>query len=278
MNLFQLYTKALSKIYDTDEAKAISKLIFEFVFKTNDNYLPTIEIEELKKTKYFALLQHILVRLLCNEPVQHIIGEVYFSGCTFKVNRNVLIPRPETEELIYLISKRIDKNASFNAIDFCTGSGCIAISLAKHFTSSKMFAVEKSEKAVELATQNSILNNVAIEIYKADIFGWQSVVQFDFMVSNPPYIKETEKQAMDKNVLLHEPSMALFVDDSNPLSFYHQIKKIALINLKKGGKIYLEINALLANETCSLFDDENFSAEIINDMYGKQRFVFATKK
>ncbi|MFM2225701.1 MAG: hypothetical protein RJA07_1903 [Bacteroidota bacterium] len=278
MNLFQLYTKALSKIYDIEEAKAISKLVFEFVFKADNKRLSLMQIEELKETKYFALLQHILFRLLCDEPIQHIIGKVCFSGCTFKVNRNVLIPRPETEELIYLISKSIDKNASFNIIDFCTGSGCIAISLAKKFTSSKLFAVEKSEKAVELAAQNSILNNVGIEIYKADIFSWQSVLQFDFMVSNPPYIKETEKQTMGKNVLLHEPSIALFVDDSAPLLFYHQIKKIALTNLKRGGGIYLEINALLAKETCSLFDDENFSAEIINDMYGKQRFVFATKK
>ncbi len=262
-------------IYDKDEAIAITNLAFEKTLNLpskNDFYQPHLQ------QKYFAQLQNCLFRLLANEPLQHILEESFFLNCKLKVNKNVLIPRPETEELVLLFIKAAnEKNiSSFQIIDVCSGSGCIAIAVAKAFPKATIFALEKSEKALSVAKENALTNQVEINFLQQDFFDFASNEKFDFIISNPPYIKEDEMKSMDKNVLLFEPQEALFVSNQTPLIFYHQLKKLADENLKQQGLIYLEVNAELANEVKNLFG-ENYSAIIQHDMFGKSRFVIAVK-
>ena len=190
----------------------------------------------------------------------------------------MLIPRPETEEMVSLFIKAVQaKNiASFQLIDVCSGSGCIAIAVAKAFPKATIFALEKSEKAIEVAKENALNNQVKINFLQQDFFDFASDEKFDFIMSNPPYIKEDEMKSMDKNVLQFEPQEALFVSNEEPLIFYHQLKKLVDENLKKQGIIYLEVNAALANQVKDLFS-ENYSAIIQPDMFGKSRFVMAAK-
>ncbi|MEY2829520.1 MAG: hypothetical protein RIQ33_1378 [Bacteroidota bacterium] len=278
MSFFKDYVSQLSTIYDRSEAEAITHLVFQNLLNTTSkiSYI-NIDLIQITERSLFANFQNTLYRLMANEPIQHIIGKMYFGEFEIDVNRNVLIPRPETEELVFLMQQKINGQSNISVMDLCTGSGCIAIALAAKNKSAKIYALEKSKKALEVATKNAVQNKVEINFIEADIFSWQSNLQFDFMVSNPPYIKWHEKQKMQANVLLYEPTMALFVANENPLQFYKKIKEIAINNLKIGGEIFLEINAALGYETEELFTDNNFSAQLIHDMYLKPRFVFAKK-
>ncbi|MEN9523659.1 MAG: hypothetical protein RL065_2036 [Bacteroidota bacterium] len=277
MNLFKFYIEKLTNIYEFDEANAITHQVFKQIISNNKQDYLLLEIENISTTIKFAQLQNILFRLVSNEPLQHILGYVYFLDGKIKVNKNVLIPRPETEELVFMVNQKLKKENNLSVIDICSGSGCIAISVAKLNPSFKLFGLEKSKRAFELSSKNSELNNVNVSFINDDIFSWQPFTKFDVIISNPPYVMHSEKNLMDNNVLGFEPHMALFVDDSNPLIFYAEIKRIALQSLKINGKIFLEINPILADETALLFQDENFSSQIVLDMYGKKRFVFAAK-
>jgi release factor glutamine methyltransferase len=278
MLFFKQFVSKLSAIYDKNEAEAIAHIVFDsLLISTSKKEYITIDSKKIIELNLFANFQNALYRLLANEPVQHIVGKMHFGEFEILVNKNVLIPRPETEELVFLMQQKIKHQKSISMIDFCTGSGCIAIALASKNKSAKIYALEKSKQALTVANKNAALNNVAINFIEADIFSWQSDLQFDYMISNPPYIKMDEKQKMNANVLFYEPAMALFVANNEPLIFYKKIKEIASSNLKIGGEIYLEINAELGIETVALFTDTNFSAELVNDMYSKPRFVFAKK-
>jgi release factor glutamine methyltransferase len=278
MLFFKQFVSKLSAIYDKNEAEAIAHIVFEnLLISTSKKEYITFDSKKIIELNLFANFQNALYRLLANEPVQYIVGKMHFGEFGILVNKKVLIPRPETEELVFLMQQKIKHQTSISMIDFCTGSGCIAIALASKNKSAKIYALEKSKQALNVANKNAALNNVAINFIEADIFSWQSDLQFDYMISNPPYIKMDEKQKMDANVLLYEPAMALFVANNEPLIFYKKIKEIASSNLKIGGEIFLEINAELGIETVALFMDTNFSAELVNDMYSKPRFVFAKK-
>jgi release factor glutamine methyltransferase len=278
MTAYKFYVEKLSILYDNDEANAIAHHVFEYVIGNKKQDYLFLNFQKISSNTNFAKLQHILLRLLSNEPLQHIIGNVEFLDCKIKVNKNVLIPRPETEELVFLINKKLRFKQYQNIIDICSGSGCIAISVAKANHTFSVYGLEKSKPAYILSKQNSSINNVTISFLNEDIFKWKTDLKFDYIISNPPYIKQTEGNTMDKNVMAFEPHIALFVEDKNPLIFYTEIKRIATESLKIGGEIFLEINPLLATETLALFNDTIFSADLINDMYGKQRFVFAIKK
>jgi release factor glutamine methyltransferase len=222
-----------------------------------------------------------LQRLAKNEPVQYIIGETEFYGRKFKVNPSVLIPRPETEELVAWVVADYRAQTQHSFLDLGCGSGCISISLAKELPDNQVFALDISEPALALAQENALLNQAQIKFIQADIlqlspdFSYQNQLPaFDCMVSNPPYVRAREKAQMSANVLDFEPELALFVADDTPLIFYQKICQYAHYQLVKGGNIYFEINESLAKEMTQLLNSEGFeSIELRNDLRGKPRMM-----
>ena len=242
---------------------------------------------DLRLSESELLTLHFAVKdLLKNKPVQYIIGETEFCGMRFMVDENVLIPRPETEEMVKNIASCRDKAClvptGYNVLDIGTGSGCIAISLAKLIPNSDVTAVDVSEKALEVAKKNAEANGVNVHFVLDDILEPSTTElidnQFDIIVSNPPYVCEGEKSEMRANVLEHEPSSALFVPDSDPLVFYRKILEYAQKALKPDGQIWFEINEKFGKETAELCRKKGFkNIEIIKDFRGKERVVRANR-
>jgi release factor glutamine methyltransferase len=221
----------------------------------------------------------VLERLKRSEPLQYIFSEAFFYGLKFKVNSSVLIPRPETEELVEMIIKTPKNTFSTTKIlDIGTGSGCIAISLKRHLPDAEIYALDISEPALEIAAENATNNQMAITFIQGDIRHYVSSNKFNIIVSNPPYVTEEEGLSMDKNVMDFEPHLALFVPDQNPLEFYLAIADFAFESLHDGGLLYFEINANFALETAAMLTDRFFQdVQIIKDMQGKDRFISAKK-
>ncbi len=221
-------------------------------------------------------LKQALNRLKDYEPIQYIVGETEFYGLPFKVNPSVLIPRPETEELVAWILQDYSQS-NLQILDVGTGSGCIPISLAKNLSEAKITSIDISAKAIETAKQNAALNNVKINFLQQDILQTQSLGQeYDIIVSNPPYVRELEKAKMQQNVLKFEPAKALYVKDENPLIFYEKIAKLAIVNLRKNGSLYFEINEFLAKDLEVLVETIGFtSVETKKDIYGNDRMLKA---
>ncbi|MFV8226624.1 peptide chain release factor N(5)-glutamine methyltransferase [Christiangramia aquimixticola] len=220
-----------------------------------------------------------LERLKKYEPVQYILGYTEFYGLKFQVDKNVLIPRPETEQLISWVLSDIPKEQNLSILDIGTGSGCIPVNLAKHLSSAKITAYDISEGALKVATENARFHKVEIDFKKADILKMQKLPQqFDVIISNPPYVRELEKKEMHKNVLKHEPDTALYVEDENALIFYKKITELAAENLATGGLLYFEINQYLGAETKELVEEMNFVAELKKDIFGNYRMLKAVKK
>lgn len=218
-------------------------------------------------------------RLKQDEPVQYIMGETTFYGLPFKVTDAVLIPRPETEELVaWIIADCETKIAPFSLLDIGTGSGCIPISLAHHLPQAEVAAIDVSKAALHVAQANAKLNHVAVEFQCCDILQphkWPHKV--DLMVSNPPYVRELEKAEMHDNVLKHEPELALFVDNADPLVFYRKIIEFAQINLITGGYLYFEVNQYLHDDLVTLFKHFEITAvQFKNDIFGNLRMVKLT--
>ena len=222
------------------------------------------------------------VRLKKNEPIQYITGNAYFFGENFIVDENVLIPRPETEELVQWILDD-NKAENTNILDIATGSGCIAISIKNEQKSANVEALEISEKALEVSLKNNSLVNNTVKFLKADALNLISDEYFnskkwDIIVSNPPYVKENEKPEIKQNVLDFEPHLALFVEDNDPLIFYREIMKYASTTLVDGGKLYLEINQYLKKEMEELALDLGFSkVEFRKDFRGNWRMMKGVK-
>ena len=264
----------LSSIYEIDELNSIFNLLSEDYLKISRSKIllaDEIDLDDEKETLFLNALE----KLKNHEPIQYVLGKTSFMDLEFNVNSSVLIPRPETEELVRLMLKE-DLNGK-EILDIGTGSGCIAISLAKNLPNAKVTALDVSEDALEVAKENAKLNNVNIEFINADIFEYQSEKKYDVIVSNPPYVRESEKLLMKKNVLDFEPHLALFVDDIDPLQHYKSILNFSKMSLNKNGKIYLEINEKyevemkdLANYCGYLFSDCS------KDMFGKNRFFAIT--
>lgn len=268
----------LDSVYTNQEVGVmIHALLEEFCGLSKIKVLtePDVTVSESELLKiHFAIKD-----LKRHKPLQYILGKTDFFDLNILLSHNVLIPRPETEELVSRIIEENKGKKDLRIADLGCGSGCIAIALAKHLKSSKVFAFDISDEALKQTEINAQHNEVAIEIIKADM-GKELPLneQFDIIVSNPPYVRESEKIQMRANVIDYEPHLALFVTDENPLIFYQNIASIASKSLKNNGKIYLEINESLSVETELIFKNLNYETEVIEDLFGKCRMVFARKK
>ena len=275
------YCEQLCSVYDQDEASAMILILLEHYFKITRVKM-ALE-PDLRLSESEMLTFHFAVKdLLKNKPIQYIIGETDFCDLKFKVNENVLIPRPETSEMIYKIVNRqqTTDNRLRSIIDIGTGSGCIAISLAKQIPNSKVYALDISEKALEVAKENAINNNVDVTFIHDDILSLKNKIdtKFDIIVSNPPYVRELEKAEMRDNVLNWEPHNALFVSDNDPLIFYRNILEFAKTHLNENGEVWFEINEYLGKEMTDLCKEYGFSdVMIFEDFRGKERVVKANK-
>lgn len=270
------YCEQLCSIYDKNESNTLILILFEYYF--NINRIKMSLEPELRLSESEMLKLHFAVKdLLKNKPIQYIIGETEFCDLKFKVNENVLIPRPETSELVRLIANSHQPSTISNILDIGTGSGCIAISLAKMIPQSNVYALDISEKALDVAKENAINNNVNITFIQDDILTkTQTLTQtkFDIIVSNPPYVRELEKVDMHNNILQWEPHNALFVSDEDPLIFYRSILEFSKKHLKENGEIWFEINEYLGMEMKALCEEVGLSnIEIYKDFRDKERFL-----
>ena len=263
----------LSSIYESDELNSIFYLLSEEFLQIPRSKILLADEIELDSKKQILLLD-TLDRLTKNEPVQYVLGKATFMDIEFKVNSSVLIPRPETEELVRLMLKE-DLDGK-KILDIGTGSGCIAISLAKALPNAKVSALDISEEALKVARENAKLNNVEVNFINADIFDYQTDKKYDIIVSNPPYVLESQRKHMSKNVLDYEPELALFVKNDDPLKFYKAILDFAKNSLNENGKIYFEINEKYKNEIKDLayyYSYSNVDCKL--DVFGKYRFIIA---
>ncbi|NOQ24786.1 MAG: peptide chain release factor N(5)-glutamine methyltransferase [Bacteroidales bacterium] len=269
----------LKDLYPMNEIDSFVYLIFEHLFNYSRTKLLISQDLEIQENSYKQILS-ILDELKSYKPIQYILKETTFFNLPFIVNSNVLIPRPETEELVDWIIQE-NRNKSISILDIGTGSGCIAISLAKNLPDSKVYACDISKEALNQAQKNSKLNSVDINFKHLDILdsNIQLNEKFDIIVSNPPYIAEKEKVLMHKNVLDYEPERALFVPNENPLVFYKAIINFGLTHLNPKGNIYLEINEAYGKETSLLFKNDFFTnITLKKDINEKDRMLKGTLK
>ena len=271
------FIKSLLPFYDEIEAESFFYLILD-----NKHQLRRIDLA-LDVNKEFSendisYWNTVLEKLKTQIPIQYILGTTYFYGLEFTVDENVLIPRPETEELVDWIIKlnsRISNNKNIKILDIGTGSGCIAISLANNIPDSEVFAIDISEKALDVAKKNAILNKVPVTMLHKNILETTDLNQkFDIIVSNPPYVRNIEKSEIKPNVLDNEPHLALFVSDAEPLIFYKKIAELAAANLKINGQLFFEINQYLGKETQDLLKSIGLkNIELRKDIYGNDRMI-----
>lgn len=268
----------ITPLFDRGEREAIIRLIFHSLKGWSQT---DIIIHEDRPASDFLdrEVNAVVDRLILGEPIQYILGEAYFYGMDFKVRPGVLIPRPETAELVDMIVAE-NKSDDLSVLDIGTGSGCIAISLARALTFAKVQAIDISEVAVAVAGENASALKVRVDVRKADMYRWMPESEsLDIVVSNPPYITPAEKADMEVRVKDYEPSEALFVGEDDPIRPYRRIEEIASEGLKPGGRVYLELNPIYAEDIRSLFSRGIWlDAEIVIDSFGKKRFLKATKE
>jgi release factor glutamine methyltransferase len=273
------FNEALSAIYPKTE-------IDSFFFILMEEKLKLQRIDTVLKPDYLITeknlidLKNIVKRLQKEEPIQYIIGTTEFYGLPFLVDKNTLIPRPETEELVTWVLEEVAKLQSntvtkLSILDIGTGTGCIPISLAKNLPKATITAVDISSKALEIAKKNAQLNKVTINFIELDILTSKSLPQeFDVIVSNPPYVRELEKEEIKNNVLKNEPQLALFVADENPLIFYNKIAYLAKQQLSKNGMLFFEINQYLGKETVNMLAKKGFkNIQLKKDLFGNDRMI-----
>jgi release factor glutamine methyltransferase len=284
--LQNIFHKELDAIYGKDEVNS-------FFFMCTEHYLnvpriqltlePEFTITKPETDTFFKVLEDLKQQ----RPIQYILGETEFYGLTFKVNENTLIPRSETEELVDLIIRSVTSSVvekSLKILDIGTGSGCIAISLAKNLPNAEVYALDVSKEALKVVKQNAELNKVDVHFMEGDILNeschsaLDAESNFDVIVSNPPYVRNLEKQEIKPNVLDNEPHLALFVEDNNPLLFYKAITEFAVNKLKPKGKLYFEINQYLGEDTKQVLVDSDFAEiELLKDLNGNYRMLKGKK-
>ena len=261
-------TAQLATVYPEDEAQALAWWIMEEETGLSRSQMLT----GCKGTTNFAHVQEILERILHFEPIQYIFGHTLWNGLDLKVTPATLIPRPETAELVEKVERLKVKGERLKVLDIGTGSGCIAIALKKAHPEWQVTGIDISEEAIEVAKENAKRNGVEVEFLVADIFNLQSPIsnlQYDIIVSNPPYICESEKASMRPNVLNYEPATALFVPDNDPLKFYRRIAE-----LKLGKHLFFEINEAYPDELSAMLSELGYTdIQITNDIYGKPRII-----
>ena len=276
------FIQELTPIYDAGEAESFFYLILEekHQLKRIDLALhPDLFFSEEEIVVWNSILQQLKQEI----PVQYLLGKTSFYGLDFEVNENVLIPRPETEELVEWIlesqKSKVETSGEslkdLKILDIGTGSGCIAISLAKNLPNATVFAIDVSEKALATAKTNAENNSVNVTFINQNILETQDLgQQFDIIVSNPPYVRNLEKEEIKKNVLDNEPHLALFVEDDDALIFYKKIAELAQKNLSENGQLYFEINQYLGKEMVDLLEKMNFkNIELRKDIYGNDRML-----
>ena len=268
----------LADVYPFPEIRSFTRIILEKVcgLSYTDQILnKDRKLDEVDKKSVEA----IVLRLKKQEPIQYIFGETEFRDLTLKVNPAVLIPRPETEELIdFILEKNIEPEAKI--IDIGTGSGCIALALKSALPKAEVYALDVSEKALKTAVENARLNKLDVDYLHRDILNWETQTwqMYDVIVSNPPYVRNSEKQMMEKNVLEFEPTGALFVEDGDPLLFYRRISEFAQKFLNNNGRLFFEINEYLGNEMQDLVKQLGFSEiELRKDINGRTRMLACRK-
>lgn len=270
---------ALRPLYGDRETEAIIKLIFLYVKGWHTVDMLIHEPDELSPF-IKSEIDGILSRLLRHEPIQYITGEAYFHGMELQVTPAVLIPRPETAELVDIIADRADGRTDLRVLDIATGSGCIALALARILPFSEVTALDISGDALKVARNNAERLKARINFVEADVFNWQPHAEsYDIIVSNPPYIDESERADMEPNVVNYEPPSALFVPDNDPLRFYTRITALANRALAAGGRLYYEINPRHSKQLAEDIHAAGFiDVEIIRDSFGKERFITARKQ
>ena len=286
------FFNSLKNIQDEQEIESFFFILTEYLHnlkRVNLALNPNFELSEDDVEKWNA----ILADLQQEKPIQYITGEAWFYGLQFEVNENTLIPRPETEELVEFILKETSNfqlpASSLNIIDIGTGSGCIPISLKANLPQANVSAIDVSEKALEVAKRNAQSNKVEVNFIQANILevedlsklplpNAQNLLPLDIIVSNPPYVRNLEKEEIKKNVLDYEPHLALFVEDTDALLFYRKIAQLALKNLAPNGLLFFEINQYLGKETVELLENLGFkNIELKKDIYGNDRMVKSTR-
>jgi release factor glutamine methyltransferase len=268
------FIQELQSIYDMAEIESFFFIILDAFhnMKRIDLALnPDFEVDTIQLLQW----KTVLSQLKEQKPIQYILGETEFFGLPFYVNENTLIPRPETEELVEWIIKENSNAKDFKILDIGTGSGCIAIALAKSIPNAEVYAIDVSEKALAVAKKNAQRNDISVTFLEKNILETEDLEhQFDIIVSNPPYVRHLEKAEIHQNVLAHEPHLALFVADNDALLFYRKIAELAKRNLSKNGLLYFEINQYLAKEMIELLAQYDFKKiQLKKDVYGNDRMI-----
>lgn len=277
---FDLFYKELNDYYSEEEINSQLYILFEEYLKKKKTDI-LLYPDALLPSSQMNYLSLAIEELKNYKPLQYIIGKANFNGIDFIVTPDVLIPRPETEELVLWVIKDftddINKEADIEILDIGSSSGCIAISLARTFKLSKITGIDNNKDALNIARRNNELHNTHVGFLMMDILDedeWYQADQFDVIVSNPPYIRESEKSQMSRNVLNYEPHEALFVSDEDPLIFYRTILRFSQFHLKHGGKIYFEINEAFGKEVTAMLEEYCFKDVLLRkDINGRDRFV-----
>lgn len=278
--VFAFFKEQLAQQYGIGEAETFARLALEHY--DNIPYTQAVAaFQQAVSASNIAVYQQVVAKLQQNQPIQHILGRTEFYGMWFTVSPAVLIPRPETEEIVYHIVTDNQQQQGLHIVDFCTGSGCIAVALAKNLQGAAVSALDVSADALEVAQENAVNNSAAIAFIKADLlidvlpFAHDSI---DIIVSNPPYVPQAELAEMAANVKDYEPHLALFVPDNDPLLFYKKISNLAQTLLKSGGKLYFECHVNHAVDVVALLENTAFkNVKLTKDMSGKNRMVSAQK-
>ena len=274
--LQQIYSKELTLLYSENEIQKLFTYFAEEYLQYNSIQLKMYadqEVEEAQKLQFTQALEE----LKSGKPYQQILGKAYFYGEEFFVNENVLIPRPETEELIELILEKLPADKKLKILDIGTGSGCIAITIAKHLKQANVYALDYSKKALEMVKKNAVLHNVNIHFIQQDYLNTELSEVFDVIISNPPYIGTEEEVDIENSVKDFEPMMALFAPQNDVLAFYRKIANDTDNKLADGGYIFLEINQKLGPETLKLYKNKLSEAHLLKDISDNDRMIWGRK-
>ena len=277
---YHLFLQQLKAIYTLSEATIITDWIFETIAGIQ-RFDVVKDPEKLIAAGICEQLDIALAALMLHKPIQYVTGEAWFYNLKLHVNEHVLIPRPETEELVKLLIDGVIKRSVPvpTVLDIGTGSGCIAIAIKKNLPAADVTAIDVSKQALYIAAINAATHDTEINFLKVDFLEeseWTNLQKFDMIISNPPYIPIKERENLDKNVTAYEPHQALFVPDKTPLLFYEKIAAFGIKHLKPNGQIFMETHEDLAKETAELFKEKYKKVVVINDIFGKERMVVAT--
>ncbi len=278
-DIISLYHEELDGVYGSGEVGVFLDMLFEAFLGWDKVRLLTSREQTIDQSDLLRF-HWALEDLKQYRPIQHIIGYTDFCGCRIKVSSDVLIPRPETDEMVnWTLSILSSPLSTLRFLDLCTGSGCIAIALKKAFPAADVTAVDVSPAALEMARQNAQNNGTEVRFLQADVLSGVDGLSgsYGLIVSNPPYVRNSERAQMQRNVLDYDPALALFVPDDDPLRFYKAIANIAKEHLADDGLLVVEINEALADETCAVFKAQGFNPKVHEDFRGKSRWISARK-